>query len=147
MLLRPMNIAAIILGAGLMFSCSKSGSGGNGGTVDGTHVFNPSDITPPVLVINSPVANEIFLNGNSIVVTGKITDTQGLYQGSIRVVNDANGALLKEQLYEIHGVLSYNFNSAYVVNTVTAGIYTVTVSFNDHGLNTVTQSVKVQVGP
>ena len=33
-----------------------------------------------------------------------------LYQGSIRITNDANGELLKQQLYEIHGVLSYNFN-------------------------------------
>ena len=49
-------------------------------------------------------------SGNAINVTGRITDDFGLYRGTIRVVNDANGVVLVNQPYEIHGMLLYNFN-------------------------------------
>lgn len=135
----------IILFSLLLPACSKSGSGGSGNT--DTHVFNPNDVTAPVIEINSPVAGELFLSGNSIVVTGKITDTQGLYRGHIKITNDANGAVLKDQAYDIHGLLVYNYNLSYLVSATTAGTYTVSVAFEDHGLNMTTRTVKVSVGP
>jgi hypothetical protein len=129
----------------LLPACTKSGSGGSGNT--DPHVFNPNDVTAPVVEISSPVASELFLSGNSIVVTGKITDTQGLYRGHIKITNDANGAVLKDQAYDIHGLLLYNYNLSYVVTTTTSGTYTVSVAFEDHGLNMTTRTVKVSVGP
>ncbi|MBL0336692.1 MAG: hypothetical protein IPP73_15630 [Chitinophagaceae bacterium] len=129
----------------LLPACSKSGSGGNGN--NDPHEINYNDVTAPVVEINSPVAGELFLSGNSIVVTGKITDTQGLYRGHIKVTSDANGAVLKDQAYDIHGLLLYNYNLSYLVNTATAGTYTVSVAFEDHGLNMTTKTVKVSVGP
>jgi hypothetical protein len=126
-----------------IMSCSK------GGTANDTdlHIVNLTDTIPPILEINTPLPNQVFTGSNTINVTGKITDESGLYRGSVNIVNDANGDVLKEQLYEIHGILSYNFNVAYTPSVTTVSNYTVTVSFEDHGLNTTTQSIKVKVNP
>ena len=129
-------------------SCSKGGESGvaaDDGSGGPPHVYSAGDTTAPVLAITTPTANQVFTNGNVITVTGKITDDLGLYQGTIRIVNDANGDVLKQQQYEIHGILSYNFNIAYTTAITAASDYTVTVTFNDHGLNATTKSVKVKV--
>jgi hypothetical protein len=89
----------------------------------------------------------VFISGNVINVTGRITDDLGLYRGSIRITNDANNAVVKEQLYEIHFVLSYDFNISYTTNVSVPSNYTVTVFFEDHGYNNATKSVKVKVNP
>jgi len=79
-------------------------------------------------------------------VEGKVTDN-GLYQGSIRITDDANGSLIKEQLYEIHGFQLYNFSLAYRAAVTVITNYTVTVQYEDHGLNKATKAVKVKVNP
>jgi hypothetical protein len=138
-----LSFAAIVI---FVAACSKGGSSSddNGG---GGPTPSPIDVTAPVLNINTPTSNQVFTSGNVINITGRTTDDYGLYRGSIRITNDATGALLKEQLYEIHYVLAYDFNISYTTNVTIASNYTVTVSFEDHGFNSVTKSVKVQVNP
>ncbi len=76
------------------------------------------------------------------VLSGTITDDMGLYRGYIRITNDVTGEIVKEQLYEIHGIRSYNFNVP-AISTVTAVTdYTVSVFYEDHGLNGVNQYVE-----
>ena len=130
----------------LVYSCSKGGApvdDGNGNP----HIENPSDTTPPVITIATPSENQVYNSGNTIHMTGRISDDLGLYRGTIKLVNDANGLVLKEQAYEIHGLLGYNFSLSHTAVVTAASDYTVTVSFEDHGLNTVTRSVKVKVNP
>lgn len=133
-----------LLIAGMVTSCSKGGSPAPDDGV-GVHVDTPSDTTAPVLDIYTPAAAQTFANGTSINITGKLTDDYGLYRGSIRITNDANGSLVKEQLYEIHGLKTYNFNISHTVFTLAAADYTITVSFEDHGTNVTARSVKVRV--
>ena len=130
----------------LVYSCSKGGAvidDGNGNP----HVENPSDTTPPVISITTPSDNQVYSSGSTIHMTGRISDDLGLYRGTIKLVNDANGLVLKEQAYEIHGLLAYNFSLSHTAVVTAAADYTVTVSFEDHGLNTVSRSVKVKVNP
>jgi phosphate-selective porin len=135
----------LITGILLAAACSKGGtSAGNNG---GGPTPSPNDTIAPVLNITTPTANQVFTSGNVINVTGRITDDLGLFRGSIRITNDANGALLKEQLYEIHYVLAYDYNISYTTNVVSVANYTITVFFEDHGFNSATKSVKVQVNP
>lgn len=136
--------ALLIVLTGL--SCSKGGNAG-GGDDEGPHVVSPNDVTAPVLDIYTPTANQVFANGSSINITGKISDDLGLYNGSIRITNDANGELVKQQLYEIHGVLTYNFNITHTVSVTAATDYTITISFEDHGLNKTTKTVKIKANP
>ena len=140
-------LLVLITGTILAVACSKSGtSSDNGG--GGPHP-NPSpiDTIAPNLTINTPTPNQVFTSGNVINITGRITDDLGLYRGSIRITNDLNGFILKEQLYEIHYVLAYDFNISYTTNVSIPSDYTVTVSFEDHGGNFATKSVKVKVNP
>ena len=137
----------LITGVLFAMACSKTGvSSDNGG--GGPHP-NPApiDTIAPVLTVNTPAANQIFTSGNVINITGRITDDLGLYRGSIRITNDANALIVKEQLYEIHYVLAYDFNISYTTNVSIPSDYTVTVSFEDHGANFATKSVKVKVNP
>jgi len=134
--------------SGVLIACSKSGSStddGSGG--GGPHVVADDDTTKPVLNVITPVNNQVYPNNATISVTGTITDNLGLYRGSIRITNDVTGEIVKEQLYEIHGILSYNFNVSAAVTVTTATDYTVSVFYEDHGLNGVSRSLKVKVNP
>ncbi len=137
----------LITGVIFAVACSKGGSSSN----DNGGGFHPApapiDTVAPVLNINTPTSNQVFTSGNTISITGRITDDLGLFLGSIRVTDDATGTTLKLQQYEIHYVLLYDFNVSYTTNVTTASDYTVTVSFMDHGYNTTTKSVKVKVNP
>lgn len=130
----------------ITFSCSKGGGpvddgGGN------PHIENPADTIAPMITIATPTENQVFTSGNTINMTGRISDDLGLYRGTVKLVNDANGLVLKEQAYEIHGLLAYNFSLSHTAVVTTASDYTVTVTFEDHGLNSVTRSVKIKVNP
>jgi len=120
---------------------------GSGGGNGGPHVYNYQDTVYPVVEIYTPVTNQSFSSGSNISITGKITDDLGLYRGTIKVVNDANGEVLKQQQYEIHGFLSYNYTVNYTPQVSAISNYTISVSFEDHGLNSTTQTVKVKVNP
>lgn len=133
----------------LLVSCSKGGGDTTGGPDNGNdpHVFNPTDITSPTLNINTPLASQVFSSGNTIQVSGRVTDDYGLYRGNIRIVNDANGVEVKQQAYEIHGLKTYDYNLAFLTNVTVATDYTIIVFFEDHGYNGATKTVKVKVNP
>ncbi len=137
-------VLILLLSAG----CSKSGGSGPADDGSGTpHIINNDDNIPPVVEIITPTSGQEFSNGQHISITGKITDAGGLYRGSIRIVNDANGIIVKEQLYEIHGFQLYNFSLSHAVSAAMASNYTITVRFEDHGLNATAASVQVKVNP
>lgn len=140
-----------IAAAGLMAivcSCGKGGTAINDdGTTGGPHSFVPTDTTRPSLTINSPIADQVFRNGEVVNIAGTISDDFGLYRGSIKITNDANGSSLFNQAYEIHGLLSYNFNLNHTASVSMASNCTVTVSFEDHGLNAVSKTVRIKLTP
>ena len=138
----------MLLLSGTFLACSKKGgstdeSPGGGGP----HIVTDNDTIRPLLTITTPVNNQVYTNGAAISITGNIRDDQGLYRGSVRITNDATGELLKEQLYEIHGILNYNFNVTAVATVTAATDFTVSVFFEDHGLNGVSRTLKVKVNP
>jgi phosphate-selective porin len=130
----------------LLAACAKGGSTADDDN-DGVHTPTPTDTTPPVITINAPLANQAFGSGTAINISGNISDDYGLYQGFIKVVNDANGLELVRQPYVIHGIKSYNYNFSYTPSVSSASDYTITVSFEDHGYNVANKSVKVKVNP
>lgn len=137
-------VLMLIVGLSLLASCSRGGS-----AVDqpGPHIINNNDSIAPVVEIYTPTSGQVITTGNNINVTGKVTDDGGLYRGTIRITNDANGGIIKEQLYEIHGFQSYNFTLAHPLSVMAAFDYTVTVSFEDHGGHATSKSVKFKVSP
>jgi len=135
----------------LLFSCSvtliiSTGCSKGGSPAEDPHASDFSDSTIPVVELITPTDNQAFTSGDIIVVDGKVTDN-GLYRGSIRITNDAGGAIVKEQLFEIHGYQSYNFHVEYKTAVTSVANYTVTVQYEDHGLNASVKTVKVKVNP
>lgn len=123
-------------------ACSK----GDPSEEEPIHQFLNDDTTYPVIQITTPADNQVFTSVANINVTGKVTDNS-LYQGSIKITNDANNALLKEQLYEIHGLQLYNFNLAYTATVAAQSNYSVIITFDDHGGHTSADTVKIKVNP
>jgi hypothetical protein len=140
------SIFLLLFVSGLFFACSKGGTTTDDGS-GGPHIVTDNDTTRPVLTVTTPVTNQVYSNGAVINVTGSITDDLGLYRGSIRITNDATGEIVKEQLYEIHGVLAYTFNVSAMATVTTATDFTVSVFYEDHGLNGVSRSLKVKMNP
>jgi hypothetical protein len=128
----------------LFAACSK----GSGSTTeeDTNHIVDFSDTTYPVIEIITPTAGQEFNSGSAISITGKITDNS-LYQGTINIKEEGTGAILKDQVYEIHGLPSYNYNLSYTPSVTKTTSYIITVAFEDHGLNKSSKSVKVKVNP
>jgi hypothetical protein len=110
------------------------------------HAIDYSDSTIPAVVINNPSNNQSFKSGDIIQVSGNVTDNS-LFQGSIRIVDDASGTIVKQQLYDIHGYQEYDFDLQYQATVSVVTNYTITVQYQDHGLNIGSQSVKVKINP
>ena len=123
-----------------LFSCTRNGIAPN----DDPHVVNLNDTIFPVITANNPLPDQVFINGETITIEGKVTD-QGLYRGNIQILNTASSTIIKEQAYEIHGLLEYNFSLSYPTSVSSISDYTITVWFQDHGLNITTKTVKVKV--
>jgi hypothetical protein len=125
----------------IVAACSKGGQ-----AAEDPHTSDFSDSTTPVVELKSPTDNQLFTSGDIIKVEGKVTDNS-LYRGSIGITDDANAAIVKEQLYVIHGYQSYDFYVEYKTAVTVVTNYTVTVQYEDHGLNAGIKAVKVKVNP
>ncbi len=138
-----LSLAAAIL----CIACSKGSvaTDDNGGGI--IHEPVPNDTLAPVLSISNPMADQIFVSGTAFNIIGAITDDYGLYQGYVKITDDANGVELKKQNYEIHGIKSYNFTVPFTPTVNTPSNYTVTVFFEDHGYNSITKKVKIKINP
>jgi hypothetical protein len=132
----------VIFTMSIFAACHRSGTP----LVDSPHVINLDDTVPAVVTIDKPTDNQSFANGDTIKVEGKVTDL-GLYRGNISITDDANDGILKTQDYEIHGLKEYDFSIFYKTSVTVVSNYTVTVWFEDHGLNITTKIVKVRVSP
>ena len=131
----------------IAFSCSKGSGGSDGSGGNDNHIpVDNNDTSKPVIIIDKPVMNQVYVNGDTIRIQGNVTDN-GLYRGKVKIINDLNGLAMLDQAYEIHGLLSYVYNLAYKTSVTVATNYTVSVEFEDHGLNVTTQTVKVKVNP
>ena len=72
-----------------MFACSKTGGAA---AEENPHVDHSDDIFPEI-TIAKPVANQVYVNGDSIIVDALATDNKGLYQGKVLIKNDQTSFL------------------------------------------------------
>jgi hypothetical protein len=138
------GILSIILISFLFTACSEGGYGAQ--VEDLNHIVDFSDSTSPVIEITAPTAGQEFKSGNVINITGKITDNS-LYQGTINIKDEETGYSMKDQVYEIHGLSSYNYTLSYTPSVTKITNYIITVAFEDHGFNKSSKTVKVKVSP
>ena len=126
--------------------CFCAGCSRGGALEEERHVIIGSDDSYPVVEITTPANNQAFRSGNSVNITGTVSDNS-LYQGTISIRDDATGTIVKEQYYEIHYIPVYNFNVSYTFSVTAPTDYTVIVKFEDHGQNKTIKAVQVTVTP
>jgi phosphate-selective porin len=137
-------ISCVIVTSALLVACAKGSATADDG---GVHTPTPNDVVAPVITITAPFENQDVPSGTTLNITGLITDDYGLYQGSVRIINNANGFELLKQAYIIHGIRSYNFSLSFNHTVTTVTNCTVIVSFEDHGSNTATKQVSIKISP
>ena len=125
-------------------SCTKTGGSA---AEDDIHQEDQNDDIFPVITITKPTDNQVFANGDSIIVEGKATDNKVMYKGKVLLVNDNNGFIAAGQYYETHFLTTLNFRISYKAIVTTPTDFTVRTEFEDHGLNKTIQTIKVKVNP
>ena len=120
------KVAFIIGGIILLGACSKSSSA-------------DKDTELPVITISTPSNNPLFNNGQSINITGPITDNTYIAEVHIHVSNTNTGALLMDvHLYP--GSNSTTFNQSL---TAISGInYKILIIAKDRAVNEARSSVE-----
>jgi len=135
-------IAAAVSVSMVVLSCSKVGGGD-----EDPNAIDQSDKIFPVITVSKPVANQVYMSSDSIIVQGKTTDDRVVYKGKVLITNDATNAIVSESYYESHSLTAIDFRVAYKPAVAAPTDFTVFVEFQDHGLNTVSASIKVKVNP
>lgn len=98
------------------------------------------DREAPAIVVTTPVDNQVFTGGQSMAITGSVTDNKYISQIHIEISNFQTG---QEYLHvHIHpDAASFNFNQAY---TVASGIeYRIRVIAEDASSNSSVKSINV----
>lgn len=127
----------------LVMACSKVGVAEE----KDPNTIDNSDNTPPVLTIIKPTANQVYANGDSIIVEGKAVDEKVMYKGKVQIKNEATGLIVAEASYETHFLNTMNFRFAYKAVVTVQTDFTAIIDFQDHGANSATSTIKVKVNP
>lgn len=98
------------------------------------------DIIAPVVMLNTPVNNQVYTAGQNIMIVGSASDNKFINQIHIVITNLATGS---EYLHvHIHpNTNSFTFNQPYTVQAGTA--YKIEIIADDASTNSTTRSVVV----
>ncbi|HKC35410.1 MAG TPA: DUF4625 domain-containing protein [Chitinophagaceae bacterium] len=101
---------------------------------------NDKDYTAPVLTLNTPTNNQVFTAGQSIMVSGQVTDNKFISQIHIVITNLGSG-FEYQHVHIMPNASSFTFNQSY---TAQAGIfYKIEVIADDGSANSSAKSVQV----
>jgi hypothetical protein len=98
------------------------------------------DYDPPALTLITPVDNQVFTNGQSIIISGSATDNKYIEQIHIVISNLVTG----EEYLHVHihpDGSSFTFNQAYTAQAGTS--YKIQVIADDASANSAGKSVEV----
>ncbi len=131
-----------ILAEIILFSCSQDAS-----NVDDPNAVDPDDHTAPMLTVSKPVNNQIYINGDSIIVDGKATDEKALYRGGVQIKNESTNTIVAETYYGSLFLQNIDYHLAYKATVSSTTNFSVFIQFQDHGRNAVGDTIKVRVNP
>jgi len=136
-------IRMLVLANVILISCSKVGSPGE----EPLDAIDQNDDVFPTITVSKPTANQVFLNGDSIIVEGKVTDDKIVYKGKVQIKNDTNNLVMAVDNYESHFLQVINYRLAYKAVVTVPTDFSILVEFQDHGANMSTTTLKVKVNP
>ena len=98
------------------------------------------DNEPPVVTITSPNNNQVFSAGETVNITGTLTDNQKLTEVHIHVSNNSTGTLLID-IHRNPGAATYSLNESFLTQ---AGInYKIQVIAKDNSANENRSTVEI----
>lgn len=103
-----------------------------------------ADSTAPVITLSAPINNQVYKNGDNVIITGTVTDNS-LHELSINITSAGSGASLYSNVISVHNLTNYNISDNWK-STVTANTNAVvTVQAEDHDGNVAEQKTTVTI--
>ncbi len=99
-----------------------------------------TDTTPPIITINNPLNGQIFTNGQSIPISGTVTDNEYIAEVHIHVTNTNTGALLMD-VHKFPAAATLSFSES--ITAATGVNYKIQVVTTDREVNEGRASVNV----
>lgn len=130
MILSMINVKYILFIASLLsiISCSKSSS--------------DKDKTAPAVVISTPANNQVFTGGQTITITGTVTDAGNIAELHMHITNIQTGALLVD-IHRNPASSNYALNETFIAQS---GIeYKIQVIAKDNAANEGRSTVNISV--
>ena len=138
------SLVILSIASAIILSCTKTGGSA---AEDDLHQEDQNDDIFPVITIIKPTDNQVYANGDSIIVEGKATDNKVMYKGKVTLKNDMTGLVAAEQFFETHFLPELNFRLAFKAIVAATTDFTITTEFEDHGLNKSTKTLIVKMNP
>lgn len=98
------------------------------------------DTVPPVITITTPVNGDTYTNGQSVTITGTVTDDKYIAEIHVHVSNLVTGALLMDTHREPGGP---NDSFTETFTAVAGNNYRIQVTAEDRGANETISTVEV----
>lgn len=99
----------------------------------------------PVIVINTPTANQHYVKGDTIRVTGTITCTTELTEVAVHMTNMTTNFEFFHNHFSGVNATTYNFSSKFGITDATKTTYKVEVEGNDKDGNLGTEEVMITI--
>ena len=96
------------------------------------HDHDEVDTTTPVVTINSPSDSMVYHNGDTVRMTGTVTDND-LHNGEIKIIDDTTAFEYYSYSQYVHETSSAVINFDYIVTGVTQNsAVTLSYTYDDH---------------
>jgi hypothetical protein len=102
---------------------------------------NGGDTQKPVVVLNTPVGNQQFTAGQTVAISGTVTDNDEIHMVHV-IVTDLTHDVEVLHLMEHADAASYTFDQSFVAAAATT--YKIHVEADDHVGNTTIIEIQVQ---
>lgn len=110
---------------------------------DHDHHHDTDDSTIPVVTLTSPIENATYHNGDTVFITGSVTDNE-LHAGTIIIRDDTTLTDYFSQIHNVHQQSSVAINFQYIVSGITTNrAVTLSVTYEDHKPNVGTATRKL----
>ncbi len=94
------------------------------------------DTTFPVVDILAPIESSIYQNGDTVFITGSVTDNE-LHSGTLLLKNDTTAVEYMNEYHNVHELSSASISYFYVVSGIIQNeAVTFTATYEDHFPNT-----------
>ena len=110
-----------------IFSCKKE-------KVEDQTPTETADTTIPVITLNSPTASSVYHNGDTLFITGTVTDND-LHDATLEIKDDTTAQVYFSASPYVHGLNTATINYSWIVNVTHNASATLTVNYSDHAPN------------